>query len=245
MSTPIDIYTTPICPYCAMAKRLLDQKGADYREINVMGDAGARAEMVERAPGARQQPRRDLPGRDVNHVRVEDGVDRPESVGPIGSARVDPARRLDVLHAGRRDPVLDRRQALGIRVGGQPGQPGQPLREKDRVLARSAGDLEDARGRGQPARDHLEDRRAVAMGRGGVAKRSTRGGDLGLRFRHRAPRTAGRRSPGGLSPGSDRGRRRRRPRSSFPAAAAAASSPRSRPRRTGRPDRSRRRGSGT
>lgn len=29
------IYTTKICPYCIMAKRLLTQKGVSYTEINV------------------------------------------------------------------------------------------------------------------------------------------------------------------------------------------------------------------
>ena len=53
---PVDIYTTPICPYCAMAKRLLDQKGIVYREINVMGDGEARGEMLSRAHGQRTVP---------------------------------------------------------------------------------------------------------------------------------------------------------------------------------------------
>ena len=52
----VEIYTTPICPYCMMAKRLLDQKGAAYREINVMGDNDARAEMLGRANGQRTVP---------------------------------------------------------------------------------------------------------------------------------------------------------------------------------------------
>ena len=54
--TKIDIYTSPICGYCHMAKRLLDQKGVTYTEINVLGDEAARAEMVGRAPGARTVP---------------------------------------------------------------------------------------------------------------------------------------------------------------------------------------------
>jgi len=29
------IYTSNYCPYCTMAKRLLDKKGATYSEINV------------------------------------------------------------------------------------------------------------------------------------------------------------------------------------------------------------------
>lgn len=53
---PVEIYTTPICPYCMMAKRLLDQKGVSYSEINVMGDADAKAQMLNRANGQRTVP---------------------------------------------------------------------------------------------------------------------------------------------------------------------------------------------
>ena len=52
----VDIYTSPLCGYCHMAKRLLDTKGVPYTEINVLGDADARAKMVARAPGARTVP---------------------------------------------------------------------------------------------------------------------------------------------------------------------------------------------
>lgn len=54
--TTVEIYTTPICPYCVRAKRLLDEKGVDYREINVMGNASARAAMLDRANGQRTVP---------------------------------------------------------------------------------------------------------------------------------------------------------------------------------------------
>lgn len=40
------IYTTNICPYCVMAKRLLDKKGAHYTEINVDAEPGLREEMM-------------------------------------------------------------------------------------------------------------------------------------------------------------------------------------------------------
>jgi glutaredoxin 3 len=48
---PITIYTTPICPYCSMAKRLLGQKQAAYTEIDVSGDAAKRKAMVAKAGG--------------------------------------------------------------------------------------------------------------------------------------------------------------------------------------------------
>ncbi|MDI1231887.1 glutaredoxin 3 [Methylobacter sp. G7] len=40
------IYTTNICPYCIMAKRLLDKKGLPYTEINVDAKPGLREEMM-------------------------------------------------------------------------------------------------------------------------------------------------------------------------------------------------------
>ncbi|MEO1277174.1 MAG: glutaredoxin 3 [Pseudomonadota bacterium] len=55
-TTPVVLYTTPICPFCIRAKRLLDSKGVSYTEINVMGDSTARAEMLERSGGARTVP---------------------------------------------------------------------------------------------------------------------------------------------------------------------------------------------
>jgi glutaredoxin 3 len=52
----VDIYTTPICPYCAMAKRLLGRKGVTYREIDVSRDPALRQAMVQRANGRRTVP---------------------------------------------------------------------------------------------------------------------------------------------------------------------------------------------
>lgn len=45
----IEIYTKPYCPYCERAKALLDDKGADYKEIVASGDPELRAEMNERS----------------------------------------------------------------------------------------------------------------------------------------------------------------------------------------------------
>ena len=40
------IYTTPVCPYCVSAKRLLKKKGVAYEEIDVAGDDEARARLA-------------------------------------------------------------------------------------------------------------------------------------------------------------------------------------------------------
>lgn len=53
---PVEIYTTPICGYCARAKRLLASKGVPFTEIDVMADPGRRAEMVTRSRGGRTVP---------------------------------------------------------------------------------------------------------------------------------------------------------------------------------------------
>ncbi|WP_439612887.1 glutaredoxin 3 [Reyranella sp.] len=44
----IEIYTSPFCGYCARAKSLLDSKGAEYEEADVMMDDKKRAEMRSR-----------------------------------------------------------------------------------------------------------------------------------------------------------------------------------------------------
>lgn len=42
----IIIYTSNLCPYCTMAKRLLNKKGARYQEINVDKSPELRQEMM-------------------------------------------------------------------------------------------------------------------------------------------------------------------------------------------------------
>ena len=45
----IEIYTSPFCGYCARAKSLLNSKGAEYEETDVMMDDKKRTEMRARA----------------------------------------------------------------------------------------------------------------------------------------------------------------------------------------------------
>ena len=81
---PVEIYTTPICPYCLAAKRLLDRKGVAYREIDVSRDPNLRQAMVQRANGRRTVPQIF-----------------------IGSTHVGGSDDLHALdHAGKLDPLL-------------------------------------------------------------------------------------------------------------------------------------------
>ena len=61
----IEIYTTPFCPYCARAKRLLDQKGVAFVEIDLWQFPERRAEMVERAGGRCTVPQLFVDGRSI------------------------------------------------------------------------------------------------------------------------------------------------------------------------------------
>lgn len=52
----VEIYTTPTCPYCLAAKRLLTKKGVSFAEIDVSRDPSLRIAMTERAGGRRTVP---------------------------------------------------------------------------------------------------------------------------------------------------------------------------------------------
>jgi glutaredoxin 3 len=52
----VEIYTTPLCPYCWRAKRLLQSKGVVFEEIDLWQQPGRRKEMIERASGRRTVP---------------------------------------------------------------------------------------------------------------------------------------------------------------------------------------------
>lgn len=47
----IEIYTKGWCPYCHMAKRLLQNKGQEFVEFDVEADADRYQEMIERSEG--------------------------------------------------------------------------------------------------------------------------------------------------------------------------------------------------
>ncbi len=47
----VTLYTTPYCPYCHRAKRLLEDKGVPFTDIGVMGQPELRREMEELSGG--------------------------------------------------------------------------------------------------------------------------------------------------------------------------------------------------
>ncbi|RPE64688.1 glutaredoxin 3 [Pacificibacter maritimus] len=52
----VTLYTTPICPFCIAAKRLLDSKNVQYTDIDVMNAPDRRQEMMQRASGRHTVP---------------------------------------------------------------------------------------------------------------------------------------------------------------------------------------------
>ena len=77
---PVEIYTTPFCGYCAMAKRLLDRKSVAYREIDVSADPDLRATMVQRANGRRTVPQIFI---GATHVGGSDDLHALEHAGKL------------------------------------------------------------------------------------------------------------------------------------------------------------------
>lgn len=58
MTAPVKkvvLYTTPVCPYCEVAKKLLKQYEATFEEIDVT-DPKAREEMIRKAGGRMTVP---------------------------------------------------------------------------------------------------------------------------------------------------------------------------------------------
>jgi glutaredoxin 3 len=60
----VQIYTTPICPYCVRAKRLLQSREIAYDEIDVSEDEALREEVIQRT-SRRTVPQIFIDGRSI------------------------------------------------------------------------------------------------------------------------------------------------------------------------------------
>lgn len=79
------VYSSTLCPYCTMAKRLLERKGATYTEINVDSEPGLRQALMEKTR------RRTVPQIYIGDYHVG-GFDDLQAL--------DKAQKLDALLAG-------------------------------------------------------------------------------------------------------------------------------------------------
>jgi glutaredoxin 3 len=60
----VQVYTTRSCPYCVRAKRLLDERGIPFDEIDVGNDADLRADLIRRT-GRRTVPQIFIDGKGI------------------------------------------------------------------------------------------------------------------------------------------------------------------------------------
>jgi glutaredoxin 3 len=89
MAAPrVIVYSQPFCGYCSAAKRLLQQKGVEVAEVDVMVEAGRRAEMVERSGGRRTVPQIFIDGR---HVGGYDDLSALDRSGELDRLLASPA----------------------------------------------------------------------------------------------------------------------------------------------------------
>ncbi len=82
---PVEIYTTPLCGYCAAAKRLLTSKGVSYVETDVSA-ADARADMIQRAGGRRTVPQVFIGETHVGGFDDLNALERSGKLDPLLSA---------------------------------------------------------------------------------------------------------------------------------------------------------------
>ncbi len=52
----VEIYTRPLCGFCAAAKNLLNTKGVAFVEIDCWADPDRKPEMIQRSNGGRTFP---------------------------------------------------------------------------------------------------------------------------------------------------------------------------------------------
>ncbi len=79
----VEIYTKWGCPYCVMAKSLLDSKGVRYSEYDITLGGPKRAEMLERVPGASTVPQILIDDRPVGGSDELHALDRAGKLDPL------------------------------------------------------------------------------------------------------------------------------------------------------------------
>ena len=83
----VEVYTTPMCPYCVAAKRLLKERGIPYAEFDIAQDDMLRADVMQRS-GQRTVPQIFIDGRSIGGFEELRGLD---AAGELDSLRESPA----------------------------------------------------------------------------------------------------------------------------------------------------------
>lgn len=82
----IIIYSTPVCPYCTRAKKLLEGKGQTYKEIDVSQDPAVREAMTQKAGGRQTVPQIFIDGRHIGGFDDLAALDRKGELDPLLAA---------------------------------------------------------------------------------------------------------------------------------------------------------------
>jgi glutaredoxin 3 len=86
----VTMYSTPYCPYCVMARRLLTQKGVPFEDIDVTGDTEKRRWLVE-ATGRRTVPQIFVDGRSYGGFDDIAALDRRGQLDHVLGLSPEPA----------------------------------------------------------------------------------------------------------------------------------------------------------
>jgi len=78
----VEIYTKDFCGYCARAKRLLTEKGVDFKETDISFGGPDRIEMIERSNGGTTVPQIFIDG---VHIGGSDKLAALEAAGKLDS----------------------------------------------------------------------------------------------------------------------------------------------------------------
>ena len=78
------IYTTPSCPFCVRAKRLLHERGIAYDEIDVADDDALRADLVQRT-GRQTVPQIFIDGRSIGGFEELAALDETQQLDPLAA----------------------------------------------------------------------------------------------------------------------------------------------------------------
>lgn len=84
--TNIVVYSSPFCPYCFMAKKLLAKKGVEFEEIDVVADPKRRQEMIDKASGRKTVPQIFIGDTHVGGNDDLQALDRAGKLDPLLSA---------------------------------------------------------------------------------------------------------------------------------------------------------------
>lgn len=79
----IEIYSSPLCGFCHAAKRLLNEKGAEFTEFNVLTNPTLKPQMIERANGSRTVPQIFIDGRHIGGCDELYALERTGQLDPL------------------------------------------------------------------------------------------------------------------------------------------------------------------